>query len=80
MATSNAITQTIQQLEDTLVTATNLAQCFNDATATSDAPPWVFLFTRQIHDLDAKASQLIEDVTLKCLPLMKEMESLTRKN
>lgn len=82
MATSDAITQTVQTLEEALSEYTNIAACLAEATAfqTDEGPqtPWVSLYLRAVHKIDAAAAQLIEDVNLRCLPLMKEMEGMTR--
>lgn len=82
MATSDAITQTVQTLEEALAECTNIADCLAEATAfqPTQGPqtPWVSLYLRAVHKLDAAAAQLIEDVNVRCIPLLKEMEGMTR--
>lgn len=79
MAATDSIRDHVQTLEDQLAQATNLAHCFAEATALTEAPPWVSLLIRQIHDLNRAASTVIEDVNLHCMPLLKDMQSVTRK-
>ena len=77
MAASDSIRQTLNTLEDVLCETTNIADCLQDATASGEAPPWVFLLGRLVHKLDAAAQQLVVDVNHKCLPLMLEMEAIS---
>ena len=47
MAATDSIRDHVQTLEDQLAQATNLAHCFAEATALTEAPPWVSLLIRQ---------------------------------
>jgi hypothetical protein len=74
---------TTNTLESALVQATTIAQCLAEATAyqTDKGPqtPWVHLFIHWVHEIDNAAQQLIEEVNLKCIPLMEDMQSVTRR-
>lgn len=83
MAATDSIRTNLRNLENELVESTNIVACLTAATAnisSPDTPPWVDLISRLINRIDNAAQQVMEDMNLECLPLLRDMESVTKKS
>lgn len=80
MAATDSIRAQINNLEAITARTENIAHCLNLATADGNPPAWVHLYVSSVMDLTAAADELVITVTHKCLPLMADMETVTKKS